>query len=392
MSRPLRVVICFRSPYGGLFRHVVDLTRELSLRNIEVGLVFDEACSDAKYLNIKPELSKLARLGVQTITISRQPGLSDISAIRSVRTFCRSTNAQLIHGHGAKGGLLARLAGRTLGIPVVYTPHGGSLHYENGLSGALYLLTEKLLSNFTDAFIFESHFAANRFHDRLGKLNTAYRTIHNGLNSGDFVKPDEKAAFDFVFLGELRKLKGVETFLRAIRRVCDKDFNPKVAIYGDGPDAKYFRLLASRLKLENNLFWAGATDKPKSALASGSCVVIPSHRESLPYTVLEAAGMNIPVIATNAGGINEIFGPELQQSLVNPGDSETLAKRLMLFINNPSSFDSETKLLNTRVKNYFCVSTMATDTVALYKKLQNRYYINHNDDFVTPSVRARRGD
>src|ERR1700676_1600164 len=64
--------------------------------------------------------------------------------------------ADVLHGHGAKGGAYARLANSAHAIRV-YTPHGGSLHYGWGSpTGLLYLTLERILIARTDLFLFES--------------------------------------------------------------------------------------------------------------------------------------------------------------------------------------------------------------------------------------------
>ena len=63
----------------------------------------------------------------------------------------------VIHGHGAKGGAYARLLPRVTSRVVLYTPHGGALHYSwRSPAGALFLGLERLLMARTDGILFES--------------------------------------------------------------------------------------------------------------------------------------------------------------------------------------------------------------------------------------------
>ena len=66
--------------------------------------------------------------------MGRLPGPRDLATSRAVRDAARELRADVLHGHGAKGGAYARLAGRDLrlegrNVATFYTPHGGSLHY-----------------------------------------------------------------------------------------------------------------------------------------------------------------------------------------------------------------------------------------------------------------------
>src|SRR4051812_18613130 len=126
----LRILHVLRSPVGGLFRHVIDLARGQAARGHRVGIVADSTTggerADAAFAILAPHLT----LGLSRVPMSRRIGASDISAQRHVAQRARDTASQVLHGHGAKGGAYARLVGpRAIRV---YTPHGGSLHYDRG--------------------------------------------------------------------------------------------------------------------------------------------------------------------------------------------------------------------------------------------------------------------
>ena len=139
-SRPLRILHIMRAPVGGLFRHVLDLAGEQARRGHAVGIVADASTADGlTLLRLRGIESKL-RLGIQLIPMSRQPGFGDLSVSRSVYRLSRALKADILHGHGAKGGAYARLAAMPISVRVdnikaFYTPHGGSLHFKPGTFG-----------------------------------------------------------------------------------------------------------------------------------------------------------------------------------------------------------------------------------------------------------------
>src|SRR5262245_52856099 len=84
-------------------------------------------------------------------------GLRDFATARRIALGAAPLKPDIIHGHGAKGGLHARLAGRLLDIPAFYTPHSGSLHYRwSSPQGMIYLLTERVLRRRTSGLLFVS--------------------------------------------------------------------------------------------------------------------------------------------------------------------------------------------------------------------------------------------
>ena len=79
-------------------------------------------------------LAPILRSALTRVPMSRHIGLSDLAAQRHVAQRARDAGADVLHGHGAKGGAYARLVARRAPIRA-YTPHGGSLHYGCALAG-----------------------------------------------------------------------------------------------------------------------------------------------------------------------------------------------------------------------------------------------------------------
>src|SRR6478609_6508163 len=107
---PLNILHVMRAPVGGLFRHVADLARGQSARGHRVGLIADRSTGGAQAeATLSTLASKLAH-GVTRVPMSRHVGVSDFLAVRHVSQRARAVAADVIHGHGAKGGAYARLA------------------------------------------------------------------------------------------------------------------------------------------------------------------------------------------------------------------------------------------------------------------------------------------
>ena len=79
-------------------------------------------------------------------------------------------------------------------------------------------------------------------------------------------------------------------------------------IVGEGPDDSKLKAQAERRGLAEEVRFVGFRPA-REAFAMGRMLVIPSRAESLPYVVLEAAAAGVPIIATEVGGVPEIFGP-----------------------------------------------------------------------------------
>src|SRR5262249_5159776 len=148
--------------------------------------------------------------------------------------------------------------------------------------GALFLTAERLLRSRGDGLLFESQFGARAYENKIGSVIGASRVVPNGLRPEEFAPLPGEPMYDAVFVGELRKLKGVSTLLEAATIISSRrDF--RLAIAGSGPDEGIFHETASASNLSVD-FLGYRTAREAFALAR--LVVVPSLAESFPYVVL----------------------------------------------------------------------------------------------------------
>jgi glycosyltransferase involved in cell wall biosynthesis len=190
------------------------------------------------------------------------------------------------------------------------------------------------------------------------------RIIPNGLYRHEFYEgmlSDD--AVDFVYVGELRELKGVDILLEALAAI-QTTFPGRAIIVGSGADERKFKRLARKLGLGARLSFSGPLPA-RTAFARARCVVVPSRSESFPYIVLEAAAAQMPLIATNVGGIPEIMG-NIDMPLVPGGDVGALAAQLRAFLASPQSFLQRAVELQRHVAARFTVENMTYEVVDFY--------------------------
>jgi glycosyltransferase involved in cell wall biosynthesis len=365
VGRRLRIIHVFRAPAGGLFRHVRDLVRGQSDMGHEVGLVCDARSGDAALGPIEERCA----LGIHRLEIDRLPGLSDLSAARDVSRICAPRKPDILHGHGAKGGLYARLAGRILSVPAVYTPHGGSLHHAwASPKGAAYLGAERLLLRRGQGLLFVCEFERRLFEQKIGLGGLPFRVVHNGLWPEEFepVAP-APAATDILFIGELRELKGVGDLLAAMAELSSSWRPLTATIVGDGPDRPRFEKQAQGLGLSGRVKFAGQM-AARPAFALGRLLVVPSHAESFPYIVLEAAAAQVPMIATNVGGIPEVLPRKM---LAAPRDPAALASHIRNRLQQLENTQQSAADLAREAKRRFDASTMCADITSFCESRQS---------------------
>jgi glycosyltransferase involved in cell wall biosynthesis len=364
---PLNILHVFRAPVGGLFRHVLDLTRGQIARGHRVGLIADLRTggtrADEALRTIEPSLA----LGLTRIAMRRQPAPSDVFVLAHVMRRVAKAQADVVHGHGAKGGAYARMVFGNPRAVRAYTPHGGSLLFgHDTLAGKFYLTTERLLMLRGDLFLFESAFSADMFHRKIGNPRGLVRIVHNGVSRVEFApvatNPD---ATDLVFLGELRHLKGIFVLIDAIAQLHRDGRNLTATLVGDGPDRDALRAHVERSGLNSAVRFQPPMPA-RQAMTLGKIMVAPSRFESLPYVVLEAAAASKPLITTRVGGIPEIYGP-LSNTLVPPGDAAALAGAIAQTLDRPQDVMELSRKLRERVQASFSVDSMVDGVLTAYQ-------------------------
>jgi glycosyltransferase involved in cell wall biosynthesis len=367
-AEALNILHVFRAPVGGLFRHVIDLARGQIARGHRVGLIADSTTGGPRAEEVFAELGSKLALGISRIPVGRHPGLRDLGGAFHVSRRIAETNAQVIHGHGAKGGAYARLAFARKGTIRVYTPHGGSLLYRpNALIGQFYLQVENLLMRRCDLFLFESAYSSNVFREKVGTPRGIVRVVHNGVGEADLAPIEPAAdATDIVFVGEFRPVKGIDVLIEAIGSLHQRGRRISATIVGHGPEEAALRTQAAQLGLGSHIRFAPAMPA-RQAFSLGRIMVVSSRSESLPYIVLEAAGAGIPLISTRVGGIPEIYGSQ-SGCLVPAQDPAALAAAIAYALDSPEAMRAAALTLQDRVRSHFSVQTMVDGVLDSYRQ------------------------
>jgi glycosyltransferase involved in cell wall biosynthesis len=368
----LKILHVLRAPVGGLFRNVVDVAQGQAERGHRVGLIVDSTTGGARADALLAQLAPKLVLGVKRLAIARQPGIGDITAIGSVAAHIAAVRPDVLHGHGAKGGAVARLAPRTGGAIRVYTPHGGALGYAPGtLAGGFYRTLEWLLNWRTDLFLFESDYVAQRFREKVGHPRRGVRVVRNGVGDGEFAAVTARDdASDLVCVGELRGLKGFDVLIEALAMLKRSGRRVSAAIAGEGADGPQLEAHSHRLGIADQIRFVGHRPA-REAFAMGHVLVVPSRAESLPYIVLEAAAAGIPIVATRVGGIPEIYGADAPR-LVAPGDAAALAQAVADAFDDPAQSRRRAEALKSRVRAEFSVNAMVEGGLAAYREALSR--------------------
>ncbi|MCA0275496.1 MAG: glycosyltransferase family 4 protein [Proteobacteria bacterium] len=368
--RKLRIVHCFRSPVGGIFRHVRDLTEAQVAAGHSVGLICDSTTGGEHEERLFEAIRPMLTLGIRRTSMQRHIGPGDIASGWRTYKIIKELQPDVLHGHGAKGGVYARAFGSLLRVSRsrvarFYSPHGGSLHYdERTTTGKLFFGLERLMERFTDHLLFVSDYERRTFVRKVGPPLVPDSLVYNGLRDAEFepVPANENAA-DFLYIGMMRDLKGPDLFIDALAAIRDKIAgNVSAAMVGAGDDLPRYRQQVERLGLTGQVRFHDPMPA-RQAFALARCVVVPSRAEAMPYIVLEALAAGKPMVATSVGGIPEILGDK-SPALVMP-DRDQIAAKMTEVLSAPAAYAA--RLPGTdELKSRFSARVMAADVEGAY--------------------------
>ncbi|UVK44926.1 glycosyltransferase family 4 protein [Mesorhizobium sp. AR07] len=376
MADTLRIVHCFRSPVGGIFRHVRDLTEAQVAAGHSVGIVCDSMTGGAFEERLFEQMKDMLALGIHRTPMQRHVGPGDLASAWCTYRIIKELRPDVLHGHGAKGGAYTRLFGSLLRVSRsrvarLYSPHGGSLHYdEKTATGKLFFALERFMAHFTDYLLFVSDYERRTYRRKVGEPSIPNSLVYNGLRAAEFepaiTRPN---AVDLLYIGMMRDLKGPDIFIDALALAGPRLGRTLTAVMvGDGDDLPRYHAQVKRLGLENQIRFLPPMPA-REAFALAALVIVPSRAEAMPYIVLEALAAGKPVIATSVGGIPEIFGSG-SAALIRPDPAE-LADKMRQALTDPAAYR---KLMpdGASLKARFGVDVMAADIEKAYFGALNR--------------------
>jgi len=170
-------------------------------------------------------------------------------------------------------------------------------------------------------------------------------------------------------VASLRHVKGHDIFLRAAARVHAARPDTRFLVVGDGELRDSLGQLAAGLGLADAVIFAGARKDVPQLLALMTLGVSSSRSESLSNAIVEAMACARPVVATRVGGNPELVADDQTGYLVEPGDHEALADRILRIITDPDLARRLGRAALNRVHRDFTPERLLENMQALYARV-----------------------
>ncbi len=320
-----RVLHVLEATIGGTRRHL----RELAPGLVEKGWQVDLAYALGRDPAFTCDLDLFVRhgVGVHEVRMLRRPApLADVCALGALERLIRATHPDVVHGHSAKGGMLARLAAHRRGVPAVYTPHFFACEMQVApWLRTMYRAMERLARPWGQQVIAVSraeHAAARA----LGYAPERIALIPNGVPPPPAAgSRRETEKYDLAFAGRFCRQKGLDVLLAALPALRRRHPGLRVAVMGNG-DRRLERLAAAETDLV--LLPAAAPEQVWKLLLESRVLAMPSRWEGLPYLLLEAMQAGTPVVASEVGGVADVVTSGVDGRLVPPDNPAALSEAL----------------------------------------------------------------
>jgi glycosyltransferase involved in cell wall biosynthesis len=362
-----RVAICAAGElWGGVEQCLLTLARGLaSTGHAPQALLFYDG----------PLAHALRHAGVETSVYPGGPKY-DPRLVSWLRGRLRCANVNLLHVHGYKATIVGGFATRGSAIRVVKTEHGQVERPAKWTDFPGYARLR--MNNWLDGIVTRSAVDATAFvsrdlqrHARPWRHGRPVRLIHNGIDppAPTDALPGwaQETAFHIGIVGRIDAVKGHGHLIAAIERLSHlRDL--RLHVFGTGPLEADYRARVSAAGLDRVIHFHGFQRPIQPHLAALRALVMPSLHEGLPYALLEAMQLGVPVIASRVGGLPEVLNDGCGV-LVEPRDETALARAIEQLYHDASLRARLAQRARRKVTERFQAADMVRAYAALYADL-----------------------
>lgn len=376
-KRPIQLVqLVTRLDTGGVPEQVLTLLEGLAQPEYAITVICREVSDRYR--------QRLEAIGARVILLKMHRLLhpSDVLAALHLYRLLRQLKCDILHTHTSKAALLGGIIGMAARVPVrVNTAHNlGCLALPQAVLRGLFWLYDKCLFTTMQGIITVS----SRIRDRIVQMrvlpDSKAFAIPNGINPQPFTpNPQLRNAMraelgigeDELAIGCVARLvwfKGLDSLVAALPQVTAAR-KVRCWIVGEGPLKQALQEQAAQLGVADKLCFLGERSDIPALLNAFDVFVLPSVSEGMPITILEAMAAAKPVVATDVGGVGEMFEPGISGLLVPPRQPQALADALNRLLADDTFRAQVATAARARIDTYFTQQTMVAATDRLYRHL-----------------------
>ena len=356
---------------GGAKTHIISLIKELDKLIDAKVICFIE---DTFYYDA-------LKAGIN-IEVFPQKKRSDLSVVDRLKDEIDREGYDIIHCHGARANFIGVFLKRKIKKPMLTTIHSDyKLDFkDNFYKKIVYTALNSMALKKFDYYIAISDTFKDMLISRGFKENEIF-VVYNGIDLDGEMKYVSKKEFlarynipeeNKIIVGIIARLdlvKDHETFIKAAKKVIEQRDDILFLIAGTGNEEKRLKSLVKEMGLEKHIYFLGFVKDQYSFFNAIDINALTSISESFPYVILEGARLKKTIISTEVGGINRIVENGYNGWLIDIGDSEALADKIIFFAENKDKIQEMGENLFKTVEKNFSSKKMAENHIEIYRKI-----------------------
>lgn len=331
-------------------------------------------------------------INAQSYAISRKSlnPFREIATIYRIARCLRVLRPDIMQTFTMKPNVYGAIAAKIAGVPcTICSVTGlGSFYIQQGFKTfTLRMLIEslnKIAFHFAKAIVFQNKDDLQLYYDK-GLVSKSKAVLIKGsgidptLFARDSVSADDVrrykdelgiASDDVVVLMIARAIahKGVVEYYQAAKKLQASLPHVRFLFVGDVDNGNIAPLSHEFLRSNSAVHWLGRREDIFELLACADIFVLPSYREGIPRTLLEAGSMALPIVTTDAVGCREVVDDGHNGFLVPVGDSELLAQKIAELASDSTLREAFGHASRKKILAEFSVNAIVAQHLALYER------------------------
>ena len=369
----MRIGITCYPTYGGSGVVATELGMELAARGHDIHFI---SYAPPIRMNLSDPHIHFHEVEVSSYPLFEHPPYTLVLATKMLEVF-EAESLDLLHVHYAIPHSVSAMLARSMAVPrrlpFVTTLHGTDITLVG--SNRSFLPITKFSIEQSDGVTAISNYLLNQTLKEF-EIKRSMEVIPNFVNCDLYSRQADTALRAkwapngepiLMHLSNFRPVKRVPDTVEIFKLVRAK-MPAKLVLVGDGPDRGAAEYLVRKYRLQKDVFFLGKQNAVYEKLSAADLFLLPSQLESFGLAALEAMSCEVPVIATNAGGVPEVVEHGVDGFLVQPGDVQAAARYAIEILSRADRGREMGETARVNAKKKFC----ANDVIPQYERYYQR--------------------
>ncbi len=366
-----------KSNIGGAQTYVYDLATSLKNLNFEVAV----ASGGSGGLRTRIEAKAIPYFEIDNLSNDINL-LKEWRSLLSLYKIIKTFRPDVIHLNSSKAGVLGAIVARMVDVPkIVFTAHGWPFLEKRSRGWRLMawlgsyltalLVHEVILISKNDLQQTKMPGVKHKchvIHPSLPEVTLQNRADARASLYDSAIIERHSASFWLVTHGELNHNKNLLTAINAVAEF-NSNHNTKIfyTIIGTGVLEAELKAEVEMKGMNDHISFLGYLPDAREYLSAFDVYVLPSQKEGLPISLLEAGLAGLIVIASRVGGIPEVIIDRETGLLSDPNNHMSIVSAFEYLLENPDDRDRFVQNLQTKVRSEFTLNEMVAKTLTVYK-------------------------